>query len=63
MSFGSPPTPQYVPQAPAPPPNPPMFGGTPTKKPGQGQSQQFNSTVLGSLPTQGQTAQKTLLGS
>lgn len=65
MSFGAaPPQPQYIPTAPAPPPNPPMFGGSPQRKPGQSPSgQQFNASVLGSLPPQGQSAQKTLLGS
>lgn len=63
MAFSSPkPIPQQaMPVAPPPPPNPPMFGENARKgKPPAGKAQQFNSSVLGSLPA-GQ-AQKSLLG-
>ncbi|MBZ5616220.1 MAG: hypothetical protein LAO23_19605 [Acidobacteriia bacterium] len=51
-----------VPALPPAPPNPPMFGADAVKKKAGGQApQQFNASVLGSVPTQ-PGGQKSLLG-
>lgn len=66
MSFGKQPAANInipAPVAPTPPPNPPMFGEQARKAKGaQKPSQVFNASVIGSVPTAGQSAQKTLLG-
>lgn len=52
-----------LPAVPAQPPNPPMFGSEAPKKRGGGAApQQFNASVLGTVPGPGGTGQKTLLG-
>lgn len=52
-----------LPATPPAPPNPPMFGSQAVKKKGGGGTpQEFNASVLGTVPGAGGTGQKSLLG-
>lgn len=52
-----------APVAPDPPANPPMYGAQAVKKKGGGGiPQQFNASMLGTIPGPGGTGQKSLLG-